>query len=314
MPLRRIPRGKGFPIAPLTQAAVLDASSPPGDAVVRAPAAAWTVGRRLREPMVRRWRPAWPVLALVALLHAGFVLLVRQAMRLPASPAQRHAPRGEVLEIRFLPAARTPAAAPSPPAPVALPRRHAPAAASAWPVAVPAHAASVARPRLFDADGVPLLPAAAATAPPLPEYVQHMPPGDPRLMRHDSPIRYQATRFDRDWNKGSGSAVDDALQKAVDKTTVKHTFRLPGGIRLHCGVSLAMLAGGCGGDPPPPPSRKDGDVRLDMAPAPLAPNPHAAEPPTLAACIALYRAGKPLADGCPSDTPLRAVDEELRGH
>lgn len=280
---------------------------------MRAPAAApWVVRQRPREPMVHHRRPAWLVLALVVLLHAGFVLLVRQAMRLPTPPAERHAPHGEVLEIRFLPATRKPVAAPSPPMPVVLPQRHAPTAASARQVAAPVPAASVASPRLFDADGAPLLPAAAAMAP-LPEYVQHLPPGDPRLMRHTSPIKYQATRLDRDWNKGSGSAIDDVLQKAVDKTTVKHTFHLPGGIHIHCGVSLAMLAGGCGGDPPPAPSRKDGDVRLDMAPAPLAPNPHAATPPTLAACIALYRAGKPLADGCPSDTPLRAVDAELRG-
>jgi hypothetical protein len=85
------------------------------------------------------------------------------------------------------------------------------------------------------------------------------------------------------------------------------------GIRIHCAVSLVGLAGGCGGDPPPPPSPKDGDVRMDMAPArPLAPDPHAPPPPPLSHCIALYRAGKPLADGCPSDTPIRAVDEEMR--
>jgi len=32
------------------------------------------------------------------------------------------------------------------------------------------------------------------------------------------------------------------------------------------------------------------------------------------ACIAMYRAGKPLAYGCPVDTPDRAVDAELREH
>jgi hypothetical protein len=51
---------------------------------------------------------------------------------------------------------------------------------------------------------------------------------------------------------------------------------------------------------------------MNMPPAPLAPDPHAPKPPPLSECIALYRAGKPLADGCPSDTPIRAVDEELR--
>jgi hypothetical protein len=129
-------------------------------------------------------------------------------------------------------------------------------------------------------------------------------------MQHSSPVKYQATRFDKDW--GRTSPVTDALQKAVDKTTVKHTFHPLPGVRIHCAVSLAMLAGGCGGDPPPPPSPKDGDTRLNMAPAPLARNPNAPKPPSLAECIAMYRAGKPLADGCPSDTPYRATDAAMR--
>ena len=94
---------------------------------------------------------------------------------------------------------------------------------------------------------------------------------------------------------------------------MKKTIRLPGGVRIHCGVSLAMLAGGCGGDPPPPPSAKDGDERLSMAPAkPLGGDAHAPPKPSEEACIAMYRAGKPLAWGCPVDTPNRAVDAELR--
>src|SRR6185312_10596339 len=105
----------------------------------------------------------------------------------------------------------------------------------------------------------PLLPATTSTAP-TPGYVQRMPQGDTQVMQHDGPVKYRATRFEKDWDVG-GNTVDSALQKLVDKTTVKKTIRLPGGIRLHCAVSLAMLAGGCGGDPPPPPSAKDGDER-----------------------------------------------------
>ncbi len=131
-------------------------------------------------------------------------------------------------------------------------------------------------------------------------------------MQHDSPIKYQPTRFEQDWNAG-GSAVDDALQKLVDKTTVKKTIRLPGGARIHCAVSLGMLAGGCGGDPPPPPPPKDGDERLNMAPArSLDGHAHGFIPPSVEACIAMYRAGKPLAHGCPVDTANRSVDAELR--
>ena len=141
-----------------------------------------------------------------------------------------------------------------------------------------------------------------------------MPQGDRGIMRRDSPIKYQPTRFEQDWDVG-GNAVDGALQKLVDKTTLKKTIRLPGGIRIHCAVSIAMLAGGCGGDPPPPPSKKDGDVRLNMAPATsLDGHPHAPEPPSVDACIAMYRAGKPLAWGCPVDTPNRSVDAERREH
>jgi hypothetical protein len=84
-------------------------------------------------------------------------------------------------------------------------------------------------------------------------------------------------------------------------------------VRIHCAISIAMLAGGCGGDPPAPPSAKDGDARLSMAPAkPLDGAAYAPKPPTEDACIAMYRAGKPLAWGCPVDTPNRAVDAELR--
>lgn len=173
--------------------------------------------------------------------------------------------------------------------------------------------AAAAAPRLFDTHGRPLLPAPAASAP-TPGYVQRMPQGDTQIMQHDSPIKYQSTRFADDWTHG-GSSVDDALQKLVDKTTVKKTIRLPGGIRIRCAMSLAMVAGGCRGEPPPPASAKDGDERLNMAPAhSLDGRAHGVKPPSVEACIAMYRAGKPLAHGCPVDTPNRAVDAELREH
>lgn len=273
---------------------------------------------RWREPPRGR-RLAWLVLAVVALLHVVFAVMTWWAMRPPAPMhGGQPATASDVLEVRFI-AAVAPAA--KPPPPMTLPPLPAPARHAAVPVSknalsvrlpAPAPAASTARPRLFDRNGMPILPAVASSAP-VPDYVQHMPLGDTRIMQHTNPVKYRPTRFEKDWGRGGGSAIDDVLQKAVDKTTVKHTFNLGHGIHIHCGISLAALAGGCGGDPPSPPSPKDGDVRLDMAPArPLAPNPNAAKPPALSTCIALYRAGKPLADGCPSDTPIRAVDEELR--
>lgn len=265
---------------------------------------------------------------IVALLHFAFAVMTWSAMHPRAArPVAQAATDNDVLEVRFISAAQAPAAKVPPPAvpPPPHPAR-APIHASAvratglknalsvqLPASAPApaKAASVAMPHLFDSSGVPILPAAASSAA-TPEYVQRMPQGDTRIMQHTSPVKYRPTRFGADWNS-STNPIDDALQKAVDKTTVKHTFDLGHGIHIHCGVSLVGLAGGCGGDPPPPPPSKDGDVRMDMAPAkPLAPDPNAPPPPPLSRCIALYRAGKPLADGCPSDTPLRAVDEEVR--
>lgn len=257
------------------------------------------------------------VSALLQFVFAGLVWLALQPVMLPMTPVTQAT--ADVLQIRFFPVTKP---APPKPPPVAAPppraiahsappaRRHAePPAQQALNVSLPTPA-PVARPHLFDRNGQPILPAAASTAP-VPEYVQRMPQGDTAIMRHDSPVKYKATRFAKDWGNGTTNAIDNVLQKAVDKTTVKHTFHLPGGIRVHCAVSLAMLAGGCGGDPPPPPSKKDGDERLNMAPTPLVPGTKMPHPP-LSECIALYRADKPLIDGCPVDTPARAVDEEMR--
>ncbi|MFK2929984.1 hypothetical protein ISP14_04180 [Dyella agri] len=275
--------------------------------------------QRWREPS-RGYRLAWLVLLVTGLLHLLFAVVVWRAMRPPPLPPGNAVAATDMLEVRFIPAATAPAAKAPPPVPLPppprAPSRHStvPAAKQALSVQLPAPApaASVAAPRLFDRNGQIILPAAASTAP-LPEYVQHLPQGDTRIMQHNNPVKYQATRFEKDWGNGTTNSIDDALQKAVDKTTVKHTFHLPGGIHIHCAVALAALAGGCGGDPPPPPPPKDGDVRLNMAPArPLAPGLNTPKPPPLSECIALYRAGKPLAEGCPSDTPIRAVDEEMR--
>ncbi|MFC5527255.1 hypothetical protein ACFPPA_16055 [Rhodanobacter ginsengisoli] len=277
------------------------------------PARAALQRRRWREPQIegRQHRLA---LAIAVLLHALFVVAIWYGMRSPPARPVVPAPVGEVMHVRFIAqapataAAPPPQALPPPPKPRPLPRAPEPPAKDAMVVRLPTPPPAPASP-LYDEHGQPLLPASAASAP-LPGYVQRMPQGDTGIMRHDSPVTYRATRFDNDWNSG-GSAIDSALQKLVDKTTLKKTVRLPGGIRIHCAVSLAMLAGGCGGDPPAPPSAKDGDERLSMAPTrSLDGAAHAPKPPDEASCIAMYRAGKPLAWGCPVDTPNRAVDAE----
>ncbi|OOG59881.1 hypothetical protein B0E48_03600 [Rhodanobacter sp. C03] len=269
-----------------------------------------------------RWREArserrsrWLALVVAALLHLPFLLVIWFEMRPPAPTVQVVRPE-EVLQVRFItrapPVAVKPPPVPAPPAapPRALPKPREPVSKDAMTVQLPTPK-PVDTSSLYDQNGKPRLPAPAASAP-TPGYVQNRPQGDMQVMQHDSPVKYQATRFENDWS-GNGNAVDNALQKLVDKTTVKKTINLPGGVRIHCGISIAMLAGGCGGDPPPPPSAKDGDERLSMAPAkPLAVDPHAPKPPGVEACIAMYRAGKPLEWGCPIDTPNRAVEAELR--
>ena len=154
---------------------------------------------------------------------------------------------------------------------------------------------------------LPTAPAGASSA----GYVQHGPQGDTQIMHNSNPVATQTTRFDQDWGKGGGP-VTRALNKAVEKTTVTHTFHPLPGVRIHCAVTLVALAGGCGGDPPAAPSAKDGDQRLSMAPSrSLAEDPHATAAPGVDECIAQYRAGNPLPYGCPVDTPNRAVDAEL---
>lgn len=268
------------------------------------------------ERLISR-RPQALALIVAMLLHGLFVVVTWYGMRPRPALPKRVAVSNEIMQVRFIETSpRTmapppPAVPPLPTLPAQRPQR--PQRPTPRPVEPPAPDALIVTPppaRLYDDHGQPLLPASSATVAPTPGYVQRMPQGDGQIMRHDNPIKYQSTRFEKDWDVG-GNPVDGALQKLVDKTTLKKTIRLPGGIRIHCALSIAMLAGGCGGDPPPPPSAKDGDERLNMAPATsLDGHPHAPTPPSVDACIAMYRAGKPLAWGCPVDTPNRSVDAE----
>ena len=278
------------------------------------PARARQPQRRWHEPLIAPRQHRWAVLVAL-LLHAVFVVLIWLGMRpAPVKPPAVTAPT-EVMQVRFITQAPPanqpppPALPPAPPRPRVVPKSREPLTKGAMVVqSAPTSALAV---RLYGEQGQPLLPAAAASAP-VAAYVQRMPQGDAQIMQHRSAVTYQPTRFAKDWT-GNSDAIDNALQKLVDHTTVTKTVRLPGGIRIHCAVSLAMLAGGCGGEPPPPPSAKDGDARLNMAPArSLDGMSHGPKPPGVQACIAMYRAGKPLAYGCPVDTPDRSVDAELR--
>ena len=165
---------------------------------------------------------------------------------------------------------------------------------------------------LYDRDGLPLLPAPAASAAAVPGYVQRLPQGDAQVMRHANPLPYQPTRLDKYFPPPDESAGGAAVRKIKDAVVKTTAVDLPGGIHLKCKTLLGIPTPDCV-NPPAPPSAKDGDERLSMAPArPLAEDPHPPAKPPLADCIAMYRAGKPLVWGCPVDTPDRAVDDELR--
>jgi hypothetical protein len=94
-------------------------------------------------------------------------------------------------------------------------------------------------------------------------------------MSHGAPnIGYQPTRFAGDWTPEGESSIDTALRHAVEKTTVKHVFHLPRGVRVGCKVSPLFPSAlfGCGAaDPPPKPASEAVHERLDLAPVkPLA--------------------------------------------
>nr|WP_199097679.1 hypothetical protein [Dyella sp. ASV21] len=273
-------------------------------------------------PPQRRRR--WLVLGIVLVLHVLFALLTWHEMHW-LRPSEPTPVRTGALLVRLIPrparvAAAPPVEVPPPPPPLAPkppPVHEAPsknAMSVSLPATAPAPAVSVASaPPLFDAQGQPLLSSTPPATPEQPGYVSHGPQGDTKLMQHSTPVPYKATRFEKDWSQGGGSSVDDALKRAVDSSTVKHTFHVAPGVRIHCSVSLLALGGGCGGDPPPPPSSKSGDMRLNMAPAnALVPDVNSPKAPSVEECIALYRADKPLPQGCPVDTPTRSVDAEMQ--
>jgi len=289
-----------------------------------------------------RWRKAppnrgrrWLAIGIVLVLHALFGWLTWHEMQVRKTEAFARRERIGALQVRLIPREASLAAPvapsapvppplpePAPPRPTNKPVVHEPTAKNAMTVSLPAEppapatsVASAPPSHIYDASGQPALPAAAGTAPAPsePGYVQRAPQGDTKIMQHATPVPYKATRFEKDWDKGGGSSVDDALKKAVDKSTVSHTFHIAPGVRIHCAISFAALAGGCGGDPPPPPPSNDGDMRMSMAPASqLAPGSPPPKGPSVEECIAIYRAEKPLPYGCPVDTPTRSVDAEMQ--
>jgi len=146
----------------------------------------------------------------------------------------------------------------------------------------------------------------------LDSYVQLKPRGDTEIMSHGTPnIGYRPTRFEQDWAPEGESSIDTALRRAVEKTTVSHTFHLPRGVRVECTVMPLLPIALFGCDNPDPPAKPvDAKVyeRLHLAPANPAAAPAPAASRTAAApmvkfdnsaeCAAARVAGGPPPPGC----------------
>ncbi|MGA0588612.1 hypothetical protein ACO2Q2_16010 [Dyella sp. KRB-257] len=163
------------------------------------------------------------------------------------------------------------------------------------------------------------------------DYIQLKPHGDVQIMEHRAPnLGYKPTRFEQDWAPEGESSIDTALRHAVEKTTMKHTFHLPRGVRIECVAMplFPMALFGCHNpDPPAKPLTRQIYQRLNLPSVPLAPPPPApavsvakpAAAPILldnsVQCATARIAGGPLPPGCaatgnappkPLATPARA--------
>jgi len=155
-------------------------------------------------------------------------------------------------------------------------------------------------------------------------YIQLKPRGDTEIMSHNTNLpRYQATRFNKYWTPEGESSVDTALRHAVEKTTVKHTFNLPQGVRIECAVMplLPSALFGCHNpDPPAQPLDKKIYDRLNLpsqnASIPKSEAGAAASTPAPAApvvldnsaeCAAARVSGGPMPPNCPPSPSLPAT-------
>lgn len=122
---------------------------------------------------------------------------------------------------------------------------------------------------LYDDKGRVRLPP-ESSGQPAPAYTARVPTGSKGLTVKN-PVPYKPTRFNKDWAPVDQTLGGKVLDEVIDKTTVKKTVHLPGGIKIHCSANplLAFAGGllGCHGNPPPPPPRNDDDIRLSMPPA-----------------------------------------------
>jgi hypothetical protein len=286
------------------------------------------IGRRPPPPDRVRFTLA---LAAALILHIVLIFLVRYEMQ-PRVQMAFATPDGhpDVLEVRFIEATRPPppvadvppppplsepppkvrspeATRPEPPRPKKKPEDETPAVTS---TPTPAAANPAPQPNLFGNDGSVAMPATGPGS--KPDFVPQKPTDNTGIMSHKTTVTYTQTRFEKDWAPRDENALSKGVRQVIEKTTVKQTVDLGHGTRVNCSTVLFVLPVGCSGEDPSKASKKDGDVRLNMAPAnPLVKDlPDQAPPPSEAQCIAAFRADKPLPQGCASDIPLKAMDEE----
>lgn len=225
-----------------------------------------------RAPVRRDRRPLWMLLALVLLAHAVLGWLVWRFIH-PARDRQddKHVIAVMLIEPSANPAppprfAPPPGREPARPPPPRFVHHEAPAKG-----AIQARLQGAREPvlQLYRSNGEIRIPPGAASTASVPDYRAAEIKGS-RIDSGKSPIPYTPTRFDKDWAPDHESlgarTVGRAVDKVIDKTTLKKTVHLPGGIKLHCAVSPLALFAGCSGDDPQPPPKNDDDIRLSMPP------------------------------------------------
>jgi hypothetical protein len=226
--------------------------------------------QRGRPPRERR--SLWMLLALVLV---GHVLLAWLAWLILRPAPYRRFEGGAFMVTLIEPSAGLPPPPPllappplpgQPPPPLVHRERPAPGAITATMEGVKTPPLN-----LYDSTGQIRLSSGTAKSPaPAPAYSAPALQGS-HIYGGASPVPYKPTRFNQDWaplNETLGAkTVGRAFDKAVEKTTIKKTIKLPGGGKLHCAVApLLLMAMGCQGDPPPPPPGNDDDIRLSMPP------------------------------------------------
>lgn len=279
----------------------------------------------------------WTTFVVVALLHGLFAVFIVHEMQPRLRIWRQQTQQDTVLQVRFIERTAAPTSEPAPPpmkAPPAgrptpegnqpMPRRAVkpsktrPERSEAMTARIepPASAASTSAPapKLYNKTGGIVLPPAAKQQKPVPDYVQHVPKDDARIMQHTSPIPDRTTSLNKYFpppDETAAGALGRKVMNAVqgDGPGTK-TVDLPGGTHLKCKTVFGVPTPFCH-DPPPPPPSNDDDERLNLPSAPLAADPHPKPKPPLALCIKQYRARSGLSQGCPLNTPDLAYKAEL---